>query len=121
MSPASDNKPPGEQTESEPDYRFTLANERTFLAWIRTALGLIAGGVAVHQLASSFAPGARTTLAVLCLVLAAVLAAASYPRWRGIQSAMRRGDGLPSTVLIAVLAVGMLAITVFSVVLVLQP
>ena len=28
----------------EPDYRFTLANERTFLAWVRTALGLLAGG-----------------------------------------------------------------------------
>ncbi len=23
-----------------PDYRFSLANERTFLAWIRTASGL---------------------------------------------------------------------------------
>ena len=34
----------------EPDYRFTLANERTFLAWIRTALALIAGGVALVQL-----------------------------------------------------------------------
>ena len=29
-----------------PDYRFTLANERTFLAWIRTALALMAGAVA---------------------------------------------------------------------------
>ncbi len=24
-----------------PDYRFSLANERTFLAWIRTALGFL--------------------------------------------------------------------------------
>ena len=31
------------------DYRFLLANERTFLAWMRTALGLIAGGVALEQ------------------------------------------------------------------------
>ena len=38
----------------EPDYRFTLANERTFLAWIRTALGLLAGGVAVRQLVQPF-------------------------------------------------------------------
>ncbi len=37
----------------EPDYRFTLANERTFLAWQRTALGLLAAAVAVVQ----FVPG----------------------------------------------------------------
>ena len=34
----------------EPDPRFTLANERTFLAWIRTALGLLAGGIGVLTL-----------------------------------------------------------------------
>ena len=45
---------PSEPTEQEPDYRFTLANERTFLAWIRTALALIAGGVAVVQLVPAF-------------------------------------------------------------------
>jgi len=44
----------------EPDYRFTLANERTFLAWIRTALALIAGGVAVVQLVPALSiPGVR--------------------------------------------------------------
>ena len=32
-----------------PDIRFTLANERTFLAWLRTAIGLIAAGVAVFH------------------------------------------------------------------------
>jgi putative membrane protein len=37
---------------TEPDYRFTLANERTFLAWIRTALALLAGGVLLHQRAA---------------------------------------------------------------------
>jgi putative membrane protein len=36
--------------EREPDYRFTLANERTFLAWQRTALGLLAAAVAAVQL-----------------------------------------------------------------------
>jgi putative membrane protein len=35
----------------EPDPRFTLANERTFLAWVRTALAMFAGGVALHALA----------------------------------------------------------------------
>ena len=34
------------RTPIEPDYRFTLANERTFLAWQRTSLGLMAAAVA---------------------------------------------------------------------------
>ncbi|HEY3465651.1 MAG TPA: DUF202 domain-containing protein, partial [Amycolatopsis sp.] len=63
---------------SEPDYRFTLANERTFLAWLRTALGLLAGGVAVHQLVPKPA-AASAVLAGVCVVLAAVLAATAYP------------------------------------------
>ena len=50
-----------------PDYRFSLANERTFLAWIRTALGFLAAGVgldqqkigAFHRL--SFASGVKVT------------------------------------------------------------
>ena len=37
-----------------PDYRFSLANERTFLAWIRTALGFLAAGVGLDQLAPDF-------------------------------------------------------------------
>ena len=41
--------------EFEPDYRFTLANERTFLAWERTALGLLAAAVAVVQLVPELA------------------------------------------------------------------
>jgi putative membrane protein len=44
---------------SEPDPRFTLANERTFLAWIRTALALPAGGVALEALTVSLLPGLR--------------------------------------------------------------
>ena len=47
-----------------PDYRFSLANERTFLAWIRTALGFLAAGVGLDQLAPDFAtPVIRELLA----------------------------------------------------------
>lgn len=106
-------------TETEPDYRFTLANERTFLAWIRTALGLVAGGVAVHQLVPGLATaGARTALATLSITLAAVLAAAAYPRWRRVQRAMRRGAPLPRSAMLVVLAVGVLLLTAFAAVLV---
>src|ERR1700731_987022 len=52
--------------ECEPDYRFTLANERTFLAWQRTALGLLAAAVAVVQLVPELTiPGARHALGLL--------------------------------------------------------
>ena len=41
-----------------PDYRFSLANERTFLAWLRTGLALVGGGFAVDQ----FLPRLHETL-----------------------------------------------------------
>src|SRR5574340_1132464 len=67
---------------AEPDYRFTLANERTFLAWIRTSFGLLAGGVAVDHLLSPFASAAaNTVVSVGCLLLAIVLAAGAFLRW----------------------------------------
>ncbi|MFE6611407.1 YidH family protein [Amycolatopsis sp. NPDC057786] len=95
---------------TEPDYRFTLANERTFLAWLRTALGLLAGGVAVHQLVPD--PSALSTvLAGLCVLLAAVVAASAYPRWRQVQSAMRAGRPLPKSGMLVLLTAGILAIT----------
>ncbi|GLY71584.1 YidH family protein [Amycolatopsis taiwanensis] len=80
----------------EPDYRFTLANERTFLAWLRTALALIAGAVALAQLVPSFSVGGlRTGLAVLLAVTGTVLAAFSYRRWAQVQRAMRHQRPLP--------------------------
>ena len=41
---------------SDPDYRFTLANERTFLAWLRTGLALVAGAVALASLVPDLGP-----------------------------------------------------------------
>jgi putative membrane protein len=101
--------------DGEPDYRFTLANERTFLAWIRTALGLVAAGVAVRQLVPRFAvPGARTALALACIALAIVLAAASYPRWRQVQAAISRGDPIPRSWVMPVVAGGVVLIAVLA-------
>ncbi|WP_176513068.1 YidH family protein [Pseudomonas faucium] len=89
----------------EPDYRFSLANERTFLAWIRTALGLLAGGVLLDQFASTLGP-ARVVkgLAVALGLLAAALCALAYRRWRGNEIAMRHARRLPVTPAIALLA-----------------
>lgn len=97
----------GETESPEVDYRFTLANERTFLAWMRTALGLLAGGVALRELVAS-APheGLRVAVAGACIVLAGVVALAAYVRWRQVESAMRRGANVPRSVLVPALAVG---------------
>ena len=104
----------------EPDYRMTLANERTFLAWIRTSLALLAGGVAVVQIAPRFGVAAgRAVLAELLIVLAIVLAADSVRRWQRVQEAMRHGEPLPRSPLPRVLAVGLVTAGVLSFVLVL--
>ncbi|KGI69391.1 DUF202 domain-containing protein [Mycolicibacterium rufum] len=96
----------------EPDYRFTLANERTFLAWIRTALALIAGGVAIVQFAPAFGiAGVRHLLSVTLTAAGGVLAVLSVRRWQAVQDAMRTGADLPRTRVPLALAVGIFLIT----------
>ena len=114
MDPAAD-----EPTDHEPDYRFTLANERTFLAWMRTALGLLAGGVAVRQLIEPFeVSGGRTALAMMAIVGSAVLSVGGYLRWRRVQTAMRRGAALPQAWLVPMLAAGLLVVALVAIALV---
>ena len=85
---------PLHQVGEPPDYRFTLANERTFLAWIRTSLALIAAGVAVIQLVPG--PGViRHVLGILLIALGGVLSAVSYGHWEQNERAMRLGEQLP--------------------------
>lgn len=89
------------------DYRFTLANERTFLAWTRTALGLLAAGVAVHQLVDpDRMTVVRTALALGCTVLAVVAVLGAYVRWRKVTAAMHAGRPLPPSRLIPILTTG---------------
>ncbi len=82
--------------EREPDYRFTLANERTFLAWLRTALALLAAAVAVVQLVPrQDAPGVRKGLGLLLVALSLIASGGSVLRWRAVDRAMRRDEPLP--------------------------
>ncbi|ASF06027.1 hypothetical protein NBRGN_030_00840 [Nocardia brasiliensis NBRC 14402] len=109
-----------EDGEADLDYRFTLANERTFLAWMRTALGLLAGGVAVHTLVQPFRMGGvRRALALSCLVLAVVVAIGAYAHWRRVGVAMRRGQPLPETVLVPILSAGIAVVSILATVAVL--
>jgi len=81
--------PPG-----EPDARFTFANERTFLAWIRTALALVAAGLAIVQLLPPFhgIRWGRHAIGIPLILLGAVVAVVSYVEWEANQRALRRGD-----------------------------
>jgi putative membrane protein len=88
---------------SDIDPRFTMANERTFLAWNRTALALVAGGLAVEQFLDA-GRTARLLIAIPLIVLGAVLAGSSYRHWRASQDAMERGDPLPRSHLPGIVA-----------------
>ena len=108
-----------DQEDSEPDYRFTLANERTFLAWQRTALGLLAAAIAVVQLVPELAvPGARHVIGALLAALAIITAGAGIRRWSRVDAAMRRGLPLPRHRVPLVLGVGLVAVAVAALVLV---
>jgi len=96
----------------EPDARFTLANERTYLAWIRTSLALIGGGLAAGQLLEFRSEVARLAVALPPIVLGAVLALTSYRRWEANQRALRLGEPLPSGGPPRLLAAGIGAVAV---------
>ncbi len=88
----------------EPDYRFSLANERTFLAWIRTALALLAGAIALDQLAPGLAPASvRAGLGVVLALGAAGMGSAAYRRWAQVDRAIRSGGTLPPTHILLVM------------------
>jgi inner membrane protein YidH len=87
----------------EPDARFTLANERTFLAWNRTALALVAGGLAALQFLDT---GGRYFVAIPLVLLGGAVAFGSLRRWESVQRALREDEPLPESRLPLILAVG---------------
>jgi putative membrane protein len=80
----------------DPDPRFTFANERTFLAWNRTALALIGGGLAAGQLLEFDSELVRLVVALPPIALGGVLALTSYRRWEANERAMRLREPLPT-------------------------
>jgi len=107
---------PAASREHEPDVRFTYANERTFLAWNRTALALIATGVAATQLLPKLqVEFGRRLLGLPLIALGAVVAAESLRQWYANQRAMRRGDPLPRSRMPYVLTVGVVVVAAIAV------
>ena len=89
-------KPPLRSVGTDPDYRFTLANERTFLAWLRTGLGLLAGAVALSGLIHNFGPRPmRLGITALLLMLSLTVTVGAYWRWERAERAMREQRPLP--------------------------
>jgi len=101
----------------EPDPRFTLANERTALAWMRTALALVAGGVAIISVASL--PGLPRWSAVVGAVACvggAVLACRAVTGWAHVERALRLKQALPAPRALATLAGGVVVLAVVALV-----
>jgi putative membrane protein len=100
------------------DTRFLLANERTLLAWLRTSLTLVAGGVGVHQFGTKVA--GSTSIAILLLLTGIVSMSAGTYRFHAADRAIRAGrlppGGRAPTVL--AVAVTLIAVTVLVAVLI---
>jgi putative membrane protein len=111
-------RPPQDSPE-HPDYRFTLANERTLLAWLRTALALVAGGVAVATYAPDLGVRWGSAAVALGLVLIGLgTALAGYRRWRANEHAIATGRPLPASWLMPTVAASVAAVIVVVAVLV---
>ncbi|MCX5408291.1 DUF202 domain-containing protein [Streptomyces sp. NBC_00335] len=102
-----------------PDYRFSLANERTFLAWIRTALALIGGGFAVDQFLPDLRWAVRVGMAIALLAVGAACSLRAVNHWVRCERAMRRGEDLPMSRFPVVLSLGVGLVAVAMVVVVL--
>ena len=100
---------------TEPDARFSLANERTFLAWIRTSLALLAGGIALETLGLGLQPNFRQTASLMLIVIGILAPVQAWVGWMRSERALRLNTPLPSAHLalplgIAVVGVGMLVL-----------
>jgi putative membrane protein len=119
MADLNANQPGDDGTE--PDPRFTFANERTFLAWSRTALALIVAGLGVVQLLPPFpgVPWGRHLLGVPLIVFGAIVAVTAYIEWTRSQWAMRHGQPLPRSIMPVIMTVVIAAMAVLAAVVVL--
>ena len=112
-------KPPLRTVGTDPDYRFTLANERTFLAWLRTGLALLAGAIALASLVHDFGPRPfRIAITVLLLVLALAVTVGAYMRWDRAERALRENRSLPADPLPRLVVAGVVILVAGAAVLV---
>ena len=90
-------------TGEEPDPRFSMANERTFLAWIRTSLAFIAGGVALETFDLPLNTTLTRVVSVIMLIVAIILPAVAWFHWSASERAMRHARPLPASPALALI------------------
>ncbi|MDZ8170524.1 YidH family protein [Microbacterium xanthum] len=90
----------------EPDPRFSLANERTFLAWVRTALALMAAGVALEALELPENTGFRLAAALIFVLLGLLAAIHAWLSWARTERALRLSSALPAPATTLIIVVG---------------
>ncbi|MEU1956297.1 YidH family protein [Nocardia rhamnosiphila] len=81
---------------SEPDARFSLANERTFLAWIRTSVALMAAGVALQVFGIGGHSAPSVLASILLVACSIVLPVAAWVGWARVERSLRQQAPLPS-------------------------
>lgn len=104
----------------EPDPRFSFANERTFLAWIRTGLGFLAAGVAVAavgQYGGTLVIETRIA-AIILIVCGLASAAGAMSRWVRNERALRLNKPLPSPHMMPLLTAVIVVVALVAVVVV---
>jgi putative membrane protein len=121
VPPAADGRPGGGEPgrpdqDAEPDARLTFANERTFLAWTRTALAFVIAGLGIVQLLPPFpgVPWGRDLLGVPLIVLGGVMTMVSYGEWAHNQRALRGREPLARSVLPPILAATIAGLAIVS-------
>jgi putative membrane protein len=100
---------------AEPDPRFSLANERTFLAWVRTALALLAGGVGLEALHVPAHDGFRLAAAGVLIVLGLLAVVQGWIGWARTERSLRLGRAIPGPTIGAIIAIGVLVVAVLVV------
>jgi len=89
----------------EPDPRFSLANERTFLSWMRTSLAFIAAGLALEALDVPVWPAARYVVTTVFLLIAVIIPIYAWSTWKHNERALRRAQQMPGPRLAVVISV----------------
>ena len=115
--------------------RVHMANERTFLAWIRTGIGIMAFGFVVEKFALfvrqfgfileksgyqgnqvSHPPGYSSTLGIFLVGLGALMGVLSFIRYKKVEKQIDEDSYQPSLILDILLTIAVLATGVFLVI-----
>lgn len=96
----------------EPDPRFSLANERTFLAWIRTALAFFAAGVALNAFTLPMPTWLLLAGSIVLIVTGLLAAGQAWLGWVRSERALRNGDALPAPAVAPLVTIGIVLVAV---------